>query len=145
MLDYAIDLTGSCIWERTSESRQVALEERGDIEQGACLLRIERSLSPTTQGGAPLVWDNQVFHIADGNGMPGEIIKFENETELHGYWWEVVVSGLDIQYWFSGKDFNNVKHKLPRDAVVLRHLQKRALNSHFPVVSKSEQSYRPVA
>ena len=144
-LSYVTELGIVCARARKSEPR---VEECGDIEQGSYVPPIEpepeQPLS-ASRTDASLIWDNQVFHVADCNGVPDETIKFDAETQLQGYCWEVLVPGHDIQYWFSGKDFTQVKHKLPRDSVVLRHLQKRALNSYFPVASKSEKLHRLVA
>ena len=141
-LSYVVDLTAVCAAKRDAYS--VEVEERGDIEQGSCVLPIEQSLFPIATD-APLMWDSQMFHVADCNGVAGETVKFDAETQLQGYWWEVLLPGHDIQYWFSGKDFTEVKHKLPRDSVVLRHLQKRALNSYLPVASKRDKSHSLVA
>lgn len=140
-LSYVVDCTAVCA---KRDAHRVEVEERGDIEQGSCVLPIEQSLFPTAPD-ASLMWDSQMFHVADYNGMPGKTVKFDAETQLQEYWWEVFLPGHDIQYWFSGKDFIEVKHKLPRDSIVLRHLQKRALNSYFPVASKRDKSHRLVA
>lgn len=147
-LSYVVDLA-VCAAKRDAhrvevDAHRVEVEERGDIEQGSCVLPIEQSLFPTAPV-APLMWDSQMFHVADYNGMPGETVKFDTETQLQGYWWEVLLPGHDIQYWFSGEDFIEVKHKLPRDSVVLRHLQKSALNTCFPVASKRDKSQRLLA
>lgn len=142
-LSYATELRVACVQERKSEPRRV--EACGDIEQG--VLSIEHSSFACVEGKkvASLVGNKQVFYVADHDGVPGEGIEFEAETQLHGYWWEVIIPGHDNQYWFTGKHFADVQHQLPRETVVLRHMQKKIFNSYFPVVSKKMRLQRLIA